>query len=418
MRFPGLEEIGRATHRSLFGARLAVCGLLTAHLAATDFRAIGHLPVTAMHPPGMMEYLGWKFYDRLITPGGMLALQVALIGSLIAAACGYLSRLTVPMAAGLYILYQGILRSFGHFNHDEMAAVWILLILAMSPKDARVNRPGFAYGWPVFLMRAVIAWSYFTAGILKLRLGGPSYFTTDSLLTLMVSNSLGNVHDTQFKLAFWLADHRSLVLPGLYVVTAWEILMPIVLVWPRTRLPMLAMGVAFHFASMLAMNIVFWTELLMYTVFVDWDSVLKRLGRKLELPPERFPHANVTGIGKAGLGVLLWDGSCGYCERMVGRLRWFARKPLHAIPFQLVTDCLPPEVLAQCERQMHWVAPSGEVVGGSQALIEALAATGHPWLATLLESPPLRPFTWAGYRIATMFRRAGTCEIRKGPGGG
>ena len=32
----------------------------------------------------MMEYLSWRLYDRLLTPAGMTALQVLLVGSLLA----------------------------------------------------------------------------------------------------------------------------------------------------------------------------------------------------------------------------------------------------------------------------------------------------------------------------------------------
>ena len=33
----------------------------------------------------------------------------------------------------LVVFYQGLLRSFGHFNHDEMIAVYFLVVLAFTP---------------------------------------------------------------------------------------------------------------------------------------------------------------------------------------------------------------------------------------------------------------------------------------------
>ena len=42
---------------------------------------------------------------------------------------GYLT-LTTKTSALLVLFYQGLLRSFGHFNHDEMLGVYYLIILA------------------------------------------------------------------------------------------------------------------------------------------------------------------------------------------------------------------------------------------------------------------------------------------------
>jgi hypothetical protein len=270
--------------------RAGVCGVLALQMLLTDFRALGHLPSTLMHPPGVMEYVSWKVYDRVMTPRGMLALQVALVGCLAAAAAGTATPVSTKLAALLYIFYEGLLRSFGHFNHDEMTAVWFLIILALTPSGdgfsldswwrARLTRTGnrapplrppAAYGYPILLMRIVLAWVYVSSALLKLRLGGLGYFDADSFLTLAISNSLGNMHDTQFRLAFHLTEYRTLAVMGLYVAIIWELLFPLAIISRRLRPYLLGVGVVFHIGTLLVVNITFPVQLAMYLVFIDWD---------------------------------------------------------------------------------------------------------------------------------------------------
>jgi hypothetical protein len=241
-----------------------------------------------------MEYLSWKVYDRILTPRGMMALQVALVGSLILAALGAATSVSTKLAAGFYIFYQGLLRSFGHFNHDEMVAVWFLIILALTPcgdgfsLDARrraapSSRPPTAYGYPILLMRCVMAWAYFSSALLKLRLSGVGYFDADSFLTLAVSNSLGNMHDTQFRLALHLTSYKTLAVAGLVAAIIWELLFPLAIVSRRLRPWILLIGILFHIGTLLIVNITFPVQLAMYLVFIDWD---RRVPRTTE------PHAN------------------------------------------------------------------------------------------------------------------------------
>ncbi len=92
---------------------------------------------------------------------------------------------------------EGLLRSFSHFNHDEMTAVYILIVLALSPcGDAfscdswrgkkRPRRCGIVYGYPILLMRALLAWSYFSSALIKIRVAGLSYLSPYNLPSLAI----------------------------------------------------------------------------------------------------------------------------------------------------------------------------------------------------------------------------------------
>ena len=150
-----------------------MCGFFLLSILLTDFEALSRLPATVMRPTGAMQVFPWQFYERLLTPQGMLSLKALLVASLLFGAAGYLTSLATKCAAALVLFYEGLLRSFGHFNHDEMLAVYVLVVLAFTPcgdafsVDAlpdsnQVRRGGVKYGYPVLLMRVLVAWAYFS----------------------------------------------------------------------------------------------------------------------------------------------------------------------------------------------------------------------------------------------------------------
>src|SRR5437588_5973638 len=113
--------------------RAALCGFVLAEVLLTDFVDLGRLPTTVMRPTGAMKVIPWGFFDVLLTPRGMLIFKCGLIASLIAATLGYLTSITMKSTAFLFLFFEGLLRSFGHFNHDEMPVVYILFVLAFTP---------------------------------------------------------------------------------------------------------------------------------------------------------------------------------------------------------------------------------------------------------------------------------------------
>jgi len=259
--------------------------------------ALGHLPTTILRPIGAMKLLPWLFYDRLVTPGGMTALKVVMVVALLFSMAGVFTGLSTKVAALLVLFYQGLLRSFGHFNHDEMVGIYFLLILAFTPcgdafsfdsRRARksTEREGFRYGYPVLLMMMVMAWSYFSSGLIKLRVAGFSYFSSENLPVLAIYHSLDNLHDTQFKFAFWLPTIQRVLPLLLVIVIIWELMFPLAVFWRRARWWILGFGIVFHFLTLFFMNIFFPHHLLMYLVFVDWHSLSHKMctsGSRLRL---------------------------------------------------------------------------------------------------------------------------------------
>jgi hypothetical protein len=270
--------------------RAGVCGFVLFEIFLTSFSDLGRLPATVIRPTGAMQIFSWRFYDALLTPAGMVALKCLLVASLASATVGYMTSLATKSSAFLFLFYEGLLRSFGHFNHDEMPAVYILVVLAFAPcGDAfsldglsrkRVERkPAFAYGYPILLARALLAWSYFSAAVIKLRVAGLSYFDADNLPTLSIMHSLDNLHDTHFKFAFLLPRVRALMPFAVALVLVWELAFPLAIFSRLARRLILAAGVLFHVSTLFLMNVFFPYHVAMYLTFVEWPAVARKLER-------------------------------------------------------------------------------------------------------------------------------------------
>lgn len=268
--------------------RAGVCGFILCEILLTSFSDLARIPATLLRPTGAMQLLPWRFYDQLLTPAGMLTLKGLMVLSLFAATLGCLTNLSTKSSALLFLFYEGLLRSFSHFNHDEMPAVYILIVLAFSPcgdafscdswRRQTPPRPsGPVYGYPILLMRILLAWSYFTSALIKIRVAGLSYLDPDNLPGLAILHSLDNLHDTSFRWAFWLPQVREYTPIFVALVVLWELSFPLAIFFKRARLIILTMGVLFHSGTLFFMNIFFPYHLAMYLVFVDWGQVRRRV---------------------------------------------------------------------------------------------------------------------------------------------
>jgi len=266
--------------------RAAICTFVLLDVLLTDFADLGRLPTTVMRPTGAMQILPWKFYDLLVTPQGMLVLKFLLVLSLAAAAAGYFTTASTKSAALLFLFYQGLVRSFGHFNHDEMPVVYILICLAFVPsgdafsldvtlRRVRTHIGDLVYGYPILLMRCLLAWSYFSSALIKVRVSGFSYFNADNLPSLAIMNSLDNLHATHFRLAFWLPSVRGLTTPAIVFVCLWEFAFPLAIVSRNARRTILSLGLVFHLLTMLFMNLSFPYHVAAYSVFIDWPRLAR-----------------------------------------------------------------------------------------------------------------------------------------------
>ena len=282
--------LSRVVPKSAFAlgiGRSIVHGTFLISVLVTSFSALGTLPVTILRPTGAMKLLPWSFYDQLLTPTGMTILKVAMVLSLVASTAGLFTSISTKTSLLLVLFYQGVVRSFGHFNHDEMLGVYCLAVLAFTPcgddfsldhwlRRTEKERPLWAYAYPLLLMQLLMAWVYFSSALIKLRVAGMKYLSIDNLPALAIFHSLDNLHDTHFKLAFWLPQVRGYLPYAVAVVLVWELLFPLAVFWHRARWWILGAGVVFHLSTLFLMNIFFPHQLALYLLFVDWDAIARR----------------------------------------------------------------------------------------------------------------------------------------------
>ena len=271
--------------------RAVVHGTFLISVLFTSFSALGSLPVTILRPTGVMKLLPWSCYDHLQTPAAMVFFKSVMVISLLCSTIGFLTTFSTKTSLLLVLFYQGLLRSFGHFNHDEMLAVYYLVVLAFTPcgdafsLDSRLTkqnreRPAFAYAYPILLMQLLMAWVYVSSALIKLRVAGLKYLTPDNLPALAIFHSLDNLHDTHFKLAFLLPAVKTYLPLAVAFVLLWELAFPLAIFWRRIRWWILGIGIAFHLATLFLMNIFFPHQLAMYLIFIDWDRHSGFLARR------------------------------------------------------------------------------------------------------------------------------------------
>jgi hypothetical protein len=283
--------IDRVVPRSPFAlgvVRSIVHGTFLISILFTSFSALGSLPPTILRPTGVMQLLPWSLYDQLQTPSGILILKTLMVVSLVLSTIGFGTIISTKTSLVLVVFYQGLLRSFGHFNHDEMIVVYFMVVLAFTPCgdafsiDSRMRkttraRPAFAYAYPILLMQLLLAWVYFSSALIKIRVAGLKYLSADNLPALAIFHSLDNLHDTSFKIAFMLPQVKQYLPFAVALVLIWELLFPLAIFFQRLRWWILGIGVAFHIATLFVMNIFFPHQLAMYLIFIDWEPRIKRI---------------------------------------------------------------------------------------------------------------------------------------------
>jgi len=105
-----------------------------------------------------------------------------------------------------------------------------------------------------------------------------------------------------------------------------------------------------------------------------------------------------------GSYVLLWDGQCDFCRRSVKWLHKKAPDKFVPLPYQEQKSWLPPEIYADCKRQLYLRTPGGKYLGGGDAVIKLLEVMGWKSLSWILELLVLRQLTGLAYRLVARNR--------------
>lgn len=104
--------------------------------------------------------------------------------------------------------------------------------------------------------------------------------------------------------------------------------------------------------------------------------------------------------------LILWDGDCEFCRRIIAHVRLkdrrgaFADSPYQSAPSPPMT----PHLAAACERAVHLVTAEGRTIRAGKACLFILERIGWGWFARLLSLPPLIWGVEAAYYIVARNR--------------
>ncbi|TWU00100.1 Vitamin K-dependent gamma-carboxylase [Botrimarina colliarenosi] len=343
----GLPSVRRRFKRFLFASsaplnlavlRIAVFGMLL-YLLRTEL-----IETYAAWPREMYQFpliAGWFYQFLPITPEVVTPLLTIATVTTVLAVFGVLTRATTVVSVLLGVYLIGIPQLSGKVNHlHHLLLIGAVLacsqcgdalsidaiVRAFRGADRGVVAPphrAVRYGLPIRLAMLVLATVYFFPGFWKVASNGPQW---------VFSNNLEN-HMLQkwFELETYTPPiplHKAPFsgVGGALFAVVFELGLPIALLWKRSRAVWAMMGLTFHNLTNLLMNISFITLQVMYVMFVDWQRLLRWVGRRLLGEPIR----------------VLYDGNCGLCRRtmaVLGVFDWLQQlKPVNALQRSAVED--------------------------------------------------------------------------------
>ncbi len=292
-----------ATPRALGQIRALVAGVL---LASALWE---HLPSSALLPRAMIHGVGPVLaalyalpigFERFVaSPLALGLFQAATIVLLAAAALGFRTRLSVPLAAAAYLVFAGILRQYAWFYHTGLIPLYLLAALAFTPcgdgfsldRWLRVRRgegllrddvATAAYGWARYFVWTALALPYVEAGLSKLRRGGLDWPHAENLKSVLLTDTLSPMQfDWGVTLQLLHAPDALFWAIGLATLAA-EIGYGLVLFSRRARFVLPAIMLGMHLGIWLLQNVLFFDLIVLQALF---------LGASARPPASREPPA-------------------------------------------------------------------------------------------------------------------------------
>lgn len=286
--------VGYGTAESLGAIRILTFSILLTNVVWEDLPSIADLPAE-LRPGGpkagvmQLVHLSPQLEAMYSSREALVVLKIATCGSLLLAAAGVLTRISVPVAALLALAHGGVLREYTHLFHTCLAPIHLAFALSFLPcgdglsVDCRylgfkLGRAGaIGYGWSRYLCWIVVAAAYGAAGLSKLANGGYDWWHGDNLRFYVLTDLLSQ---RQFE---WGLDGWFMGLPVAVYSAAGatalltELLYPLVLFSRKARVVIPLLTVAMHLGILLAQGILFFDLILLQLIFFDWRKAPARV---------------------------------------------------------------------------------------------------------------------------------------------
>ena len=280
------HPVNLAVFRIVFFPSLAL-------FALSESRALEYsaLPRDFLVPPfllsGVLEVLP-------IDPQLAFWTMAALVAACVLATLGLFTRAATVAALllGLYVL--GIAQFYGKVNHYNHL-IWFAALFAVSPCSdtlsldavhrawrrrgtARPPGPSRRYGLPLRLVWLLMGVAYFFPGMWKIASGGGDWVAGDILRQrlwnkwVLLDEWTPLIRLDLFPLGYHIMGAGTLIFETLFIVAV---------LFPRARPFAAVTGFSFHAGIQYFMRIFFWTLMIAYVTFINWDCLLRRVGERL-----------------------------------------------------------------------------------------------------------------------------------------
>lgn len=280
---------------------LASCRILTAlylllvispgHSAQLDFSFLASVPdVFYSPPPGPMQ-----LFDDFPSATYFECIHFLLNVCGVALLVGYRTRV-VSIAISLLLLAGfGFSYSLGKVNHNIL---FVLLPLVMSASNwgkaysydalSERNVSGSPVFWPITLMAFLLGFAMFSAGVPKL-LSGWLETSSHAVHRTLVGQYFVNERQ-DFLAPYLLSFDCPTFWEGLdWATVLFETGFLVAVFHPSSTRLFAGFAVLFHFGVLLVLNISFLNHLVVYALFVDWDTITERF---------RWPDYESSMLGK------------------------------------------------------------------------------------------------------------------------
>lgn len=283
---------GNAGPRALHAVQIYISSLWLAKALTDPLSRLAVLPHSYYESVGVLQLLPASIESWLLSADGLTRLRLALIVTSALCLWPRAFRWVSPVCFGLVLVYQSLIRGFGHANHAEILLILALGVLAtFAWTPPRRNSEGYSpYGIPVLAVALTFTICYSLIGLLRLY-NGVAQFTGDSIVNYVVSRSLRTSY-YDFNLGMIAASSPAfvwLLRLGFPLVSVVEALSPLVLVSRSFRVVFFLVMIPFHLMTLTLMEVSFLENLLLYVVLVDFSRWLPvfALGNSHEGSPLR-----------------------------------------------------------------------------------------------------------------------------------
>lgn len=279
--------------------------VLVAYILFTNFPSIA-LQTAKLGSDAVVPPPGWASVIDIIpiSPEFVFGAGLAFVISGIFALIGFYSRISLFVMAVLGIYVMGIPQFFGKIDHYHI--LWhVLLLLPFTPcgdalsidqwrSSEKIDKRSIQYGFPLKIIMILIGISYLFPGIWKFVFSGFEWAFSENLKYKLHSSWLGEPESVPLlridRYAFFYQTAALITL-----IT--ELGFIFALFFRKTRVLFVFSALLFHISVYYFMGISFFSLMILYVVFVDWDKLFNYL------PLKRWtePHKTISSYKKSGL---------------------------------------------------------------------------------------------------------------------